>query len=159
MIIGFKQGVRPSIRKTKRHFHVKDGSWWLTKLARFVFLFSGASLGLLSSCCAIIIRAILSKIGPAEDLGKIFSLLSCLENAIPIIAVPLLTFIYNSTIESFTGAIYVVQSGVYLIIFTIMVYVYFLLTTVGVSYGELEQDHEQRNDELETDSDRNDRED
>ena len=51
----------------------------------------------------MVIRAMVSKIGPKSELGKIFSLVSGLESLVPIVTLPLLTKIYNGTIEIFPG--------------------------------------------------------
>ena len=40
-----------------------------------------------------------------RELGKVYTMLGCLEAAIPLAASPLLTEIYNNTLETFPGQI------------------------------------------------------
>ena len=40
-----------------------------------------------------------------RELGKVYTMLGCLEAAIPLAASPLLTEIYNNTLETFPGEI------------------------------------------------------
>ena len=56
---------------------------------------------------------VFSQVSPEHDLGKIFSLLSCLESAVPLITGPALTLVYNATIAFYPGAIYIVIAGIY----------------------------------------------
>ena len=44
-----------------------------------------------------------------SELGKIFSMVASLEAAVPLFAAPLFTFVYNHTLDSFPGAVFLVQ--------------------------------------------------
>ena len=59
-----------------------------------------------------VIRSLLSKVVPDTDLGKVYSMLGCLEAAIPLVASPVLTIVYNSSLETFPGAVYVTEAGI-----------------------------------------------
>ena len=72
-------------------------------------LFVGACSGFLSTLSAIVIRSILSKVVIKSELGKIFSMVASLEAAVPLFAAPLFTFVYNHTLDSFPGAVFLVQ--------------------------------------------------
>jgi len=90
-------------------------------------LFVGACSGFLSSLSAIVIRSILSKVVVKSELGKIFSMVASLEAAVPLFAAPLFTFVYNHTLDSFPGAVFLVQASLFLLSCLIFIYLYFLL--------------------------------
>jgi len=69
-------------------------------------------LGLLGGQSSMAIRSLLSKLVPKSDLGKVYSMLGCLENIIPLIFSPILTFTYNNTLDSFPGAVYAVSASI-----------------------------------------------
>jgi len=78
-------------------------------------LFVGSVCGFLAAFSSIVIRSMLSKCVAKSELGKIFSLVACLENAVPLFAAPLFTFVYTKTLETWTGAVFAVQAGIFLI--------------------------------------------
>ena len=55
---------------------------------------------------------LLIQAGSSDEIGKIFSLVSSLESAFPILTGPILTLIYNSTLDAFPGASYLYLSGI-----------------------------------------------
>ena len=67
--------------------------------------------GLMSPQVSTVIRSLLSKTVPEADLGKVYTLLGCLEAAIPLAASPLLTVIYNNSLDTFPGAVYLAGAG------------------------------------------------
>eukprot|EP00092_Neocalanus_flemingeri_P016667 GFUD01018030.1.p1 GENE.GFUD01018030.1~~GFUD01018030.1.p1 ORF type:complete len:510 (-),score=61.02 GFUD01018030.1:1014-2492(-) len=110
-------------------------------------LFLGACLGFLSAFAAIVIRSMLSKCVNKSDLGKIYSLLASLEAAVPLFASPLFTIVYTSTLETFPGAVFLVQAAIFIVSGIGFSYVYFLLTRTGQDFAELveESDDLQQN--------------
>ena len=72
------------------------------------------------------IRAHLSKVAPADELGAIFSLVASLEAAVPLISTPIMTLVYNSTLTTFPGAILLVSMGLYCAITVILSIVYYI---------------------------------
>jgi len=78
-------------------------------------LFVGSVCGFLAAFSSIVIRSMLSKCVAKAELGKIFSLVACLENAVPLFAAPLFTFVYTKTLETWPGAVFAVQAGIFLI--------------------------------------------
>ena len=100
-------------------------------------LFVGSCAGFLSGFSAIVIRSMLSKCVSKAELGKIFSLLASLEGAVPLFASPLFTFVYTQTIESWTGAVFIVQAGIFLLAELGFLYVYLVLIRAGGDFTTL----------------------
>ena len=44
-------------------------------------------------------------------LPQVYTLLGCLEAAIPLLASPVLTEVYNNTLETFPGAVFLIQAA------------------------------------------------
>merc|ERR1711994_732867 len=110
-------------------------------------LFAGSVSGFLSAFSSIIIRSMLSKCVTKAELGKIFSLLASLEAAVPLFAAPLFTYVYTQTINSWTGAVFIVQSGIFVIACMGFAFIYLTLKRNGnMDFSELV------NEEEETDS-------
>ena len=68
-----------------------------------------------------------------DEIGKVFSLLASLEGAVPLAMTPLCTEIYNSTMETFTGAVYVVEAGLVGLSGIIFLYVFYTLRNFSPS--------------------------
>ena len=68
-------------------------------------------IGVLSPMVSTVIRSLLSKTVPETDLGKVYTVLGCCEAAVPLASTPLLTLIYNVSLESFPGAVYLAEAG------------------------------------------------
>ena len=60
-------------------------------------------VGLLGPQVSTVIRSQLSKAVAERELGKVYTLLGCLEAAVPLVASPLLTEIYNNSLQTFPG--------------------------------------------------------
>ena len=69
----------------------------------------------------------ISKIFPKTELGKVFSLLSSLESAVPLIISPIIVSIYKATIDHFAGSIFVVFSGIAVFISLDLLSVYIIM--------------------------------
>jgi len=106
-------------------------------------LFVGACSGFLSTLSAIVIRSILSKVVVKSELGKIFSMVASLEAAVPLFAAPLFTFVYNHTLESFPGAVFLVQASLFVLSCLIFIHLYFLLAKpADTNFNLLVEDEE-----------------
>jgi len=106
-------------------------------------LFVGACSGFLSTLSAIVIRSILSKVVVKSELGKIFSMVASLEAAVPLFAAPLFTFVYNHTLDSFPGAVFLVQASLFVLSCLIFIYLYFLLARpADTNFNLLVEDEE-----------------
>ena len=83
------------------------------------------------------IRSLLSKIVPKTDLGKVYSMLSSLESAAPLIISPVIVNIYKATIDHFAGTIFVVFAALYLVVTLCLLTVYFLQKRPNGGYDQL----------------------
>lgn len=90
----------------------------------------------MSCTYTVIIRSKLSKVIPASDLGKVFSFLSSLESAVPLFSGPLMTLVYNTTIETFSGGVYIFEAGIYCIMLTIISYIFHLVNRHAINVDE-----------------------
>ncbi|XP_023327444.1 solute carrier family 46 member 3 isoform X2 [Eurytemora carolleeae] len=100
-------------------------------------LFFGACLGCISSLSGIVIRSMLSKCVQPSELGKIYSLLASFEAAVPLFASPLFTAVYNSTIDTFPGATFLVLASIFIVSLMLFCYVFFILTLTGQDFSVL----------------------
>ena len=84
---------------------------------------------------------------PGDELGKVYSLLAGLEAFVPVVASPVFSVIYNNTLDTFIGAVFLVEAGlialsgiVFVIIFILLrnsynqVNIPFLLARLCISY-------------------------
>ena len=101
-----------------------------------------------SSTPTIVIRSLISKIVPKTELGKVFSLLSSLEAAVPLIISPIVVNIYKATIDQFPGSVFAVFSGIYALVSITLLLVYLILkhSTAAVGYEPLHDDAVQANE-------------
>ena len=76
---------------------------------------------------------------PAADLGKVFTLLGCLEGAIPLAASPLLTVIYNNSLDTFPGAVYLAEAGFMMVDLVLFLVVITLFTLHQRRYNVVAQ--------------------
>jgi len=112
-------------------------------------LFVGSVCGFLSAFSSIVIRSMLSKCVTKAELGKIFSLLASLEAAVPLFAAPLFTFVYTKTLETWPGAVFAVQAGIFLIAAVGFLSVYITLRRNGnTEFTELVNDDDEAGDSV-----------
>jgi len=112
-------------------------------------LFVGSVCGFLSAFSSIVIRSMLSKCVTKAELGKIFSLLASLEAAVPLFAAPLFTFVYTKTLETWPGAVFAVQAGIFLIAAVGFLSVYITLRRNGnTEFSELVNDEDEASDSV-----------
>ena len=104
-------------------------------MVNFYSSFSAKCLGLMGGQSSMVIRSLLSKIVPKSDLGKVYSMLGCLENIVPLMVSPILTYTYNNTLETFPGAVYAVSACITGIGVCCFAYVSFLVERNPVSYS------------------------
>lgn len=97
-------------------------------------------VGLLGPQVSTVIRSQLSKAVAERELGKVYTLLGCLEAAVPLVASPLLTEIYNNSLQTFPGAVYLARAGfvlVDLVLFLVVAHLVKLDQTVA-GYSQLD---------------------
>jgi hypothetical protein len=75
-----------------------------------------------------------------SELGKVFSLLASLEAAVPLFAAPLFTFVYNNTLSSFPGAVFLVQAGLFVLSCFIFLHLHWLFAKAGPVFSRLEEE-------------------
>ena len=98
--------------------------------------------GLLAPQVSTVIRSLLSKTVSEEDLAKVYTVMGSLEALTPLASTPLLTMIYDLSLTTYPGAVYLAEAGflfVVLILFCIIVY---LQKINQNSYNELNNDDE-----------------
>ena len=95
--------------------------------------------GVMSPQVSTVIRSLLSKTVPGADLGKVYTLLGCLEAAIPLAASPLLTVIYNNSLDTFPGAVYLAEAGFMLVDLVVFIVVITLFTLHQRRYNAVAQ--------------------
>ena len=110
-------------------------------------LFVGSCLGFLSAFAAIVIRSLLSKCVSPAELGKIFSLLASLEAAVPLFAAPLFSLVYTATLDSWPGAVFAVQAGIFVLSGLGFTYIHRLLRH-NTEFGQLEEETPQEQREI-----------
>ncbi|KRT81904.1 membrane transporter, partial [Oryctes borbonicus] len=88
-------------------------------------LYVGGTFAAIGPVVAPVIRSTVSKIIPAEERGKIFSILAVADNAVPIISGVLYSQIYNATIHTEPASIYFLTIGTQMAVFIIAVIINF----------------------------------
>ncbi|KAI8126976.1 Solute carrier family 46 member 3 [Lucilia cuprina] len=78
-------------------------------------LYLAILLGALKSIVNPMLRTVLTKILPSNELGKIFSFISALNAFVPFIASPLYTIVYGFTLKSFSGFFNILSANFYLL--------------------------------------------
>ncbi|CAG9123828.1 unnamed protein product [Plutella xylostella] len=76
-------------------------------------MYLAASMSMLGYLSPTIIRSQVSKVVPKEEIGRIYSLLSCLESVSPVVAPVVFNFIYFHTLVWFPGAVYATAAGLF----------------------------------------------
>jgi len=94
-----------------------------------LYNFLAKCLGLMGGQSSMTIRSLLSKIVPKSDLGKVYAMLGCLENIVPLLFSPVLTYTYNSTLDTFPGAVYAVSASIIGLAVCCFVWVSWLIET------------------------------
>ncbi|VVC29234.1 Hypothetical protein CINCED_3A024610 [Cinara cedri] len=74
------------------------------------FFYMGAVVDIMSGSSYIVVRAILSKIVPHEELGQVSAIVAVIETIVPVVYKPMYSAIYRITVEKFPGAFYVIGS-------------------------------------------------
>ncbi|GBP07931.1 hypothetical protein EVAR_78084_1 [Eumeta japonica] len=83
-------------------------------------MYFGTSISLFRALSQPILRSMLSKLMPIEDMAKIFSLLSISNVAVPMVAAVIFNPLYYATLNDFPGAIYMVCAGMYVFMIVLL---------------------------------------
>ncbi|XP_077293870.1 putative peptidoglycan muropeptide transporter SLC46 [Arctopsyche grandis] len=90
-------------------------------------MYLGASICCLRAVSGPINRAILTKIVPTEDAGKVLSLTTSLETIVPLISTPIYSFVYQNTLTTFPAAFNIMTAILYGLSFFLLMAVEVLL--------------------------------
>ncbi|XP_034835655.1 probable peptidoglycan muropeptide transporter SLC46 [Maniola hyperantus] len=75
-------------------------------------MYTSAGISLFRSLSSPLIRSLLSKILPPQDIAKVFALMCAIEGVSPLISPAIYNSLYAYTISTFPGAIYILSSGI-----------------------------------------------
>lgn len=98
------------------------------------FFYVAAVVGALGPIVAPVLRSMISKGVDAEERGKIFSMLSVFDNAVPLFSGVLYSQLYNATIDTMPSAFYWLTAGS-------QIAVLFLVLIIHCSPGSQRLDH------------------
>ncbi|XP_042860369.1 proton-coupled folate transporter-like [Penaeus japonicus] len=101
--------------------HIFNGVLMGTAPAPWVLYFAVWVTGLFSFAITCS-RGALSKLVEHDELGAVFSVIGMGESLLPVLATPLNTAIYNSTLEVFPGTVFLVEAGMSIVITVIYVW-------------------------------------
>jgi len=91
------------------------------------YLFYIGSTGLvLSTAIGVVIRSMLSKTVPKNELSHVYSVLAAFESIVPLMSSPAFSILYESTLVAFPGCVYLFAGGI-LFIDLILIMTVFLL--------------------------------
>ncbi|ODM98083.1 Solute carrier family 46 member 3, partial [Orchesella cincta] len=102
-------------------------------VSQFVFAFAasgwmiylGASLQMFAGLISIVLRSMISKVVAKEEIARVFTFLACGEATMPIVGVPIYSYIFRHTLDTFPGAMFMVSAGTYMFIISSFIYLYF----------------------------------
>ncbi|XP_026822685.1 hippocampus abundant transcript 1 protein-like [Rhopalosiphum maidis] len=80
--------------------------------ATTVVFYSGALVNCLQGPAIISMKSIINKIIPAEELGQVSAVTGIGENVIPIFCGPLYSYVYESTVDFFPSAYFLVTAAI-----------------------------------------------
>jgi PCFT/HCP family folate transporter-like MFS transporter 1/3 len=104
---------------------------WIMYLAAVIQMFGGMT--------TIVIRSMISKIVPKQELAKVFTFVACGEAAVPIIANALYSLIFIESEKSFAGAFSLLSAGINFWVLCHFIY-FFISTRQNPEILELEEE-------------------
>jgi len=85
------------------------------------------SIGLvLTTATGVVIRSMLSKQVPRNELSHVYSVLASFESIVPLMASPAFNILYESTLDAFPGCVFIFASGVLLVLVVLLLVVFLL---------------------------------
>jgi len=96
-------------------------------------MYLGGAVAIIAATPTIVIRSQISKIVPKSEIGKVFSLLSSLENCVPLFITPIVTEIYQGTLAYFPGAFFLFSSSCYALACILLVIIFLTVSNHGKS--------------------------
>ena len=87
----------------------------------FVCFFPAASFGyMLTASIGVVIRSMLSKLVLSDELSHVYSVLASFESLVPLISTFTYNLIYKATIDFFPGCVFVVFSGLLVVLLILL---------------------------------------
>lgn len=80
----------------------------------------GACLKILGGGISPMARSLISKTVPSDEIGKVFAFIVALETLSGMIACPMYTFVYNSTLETMPSAYNFITAGIFVLCLVIV---------------------------------------
>lgn len=87
----------------------------------------GTTIDFFISTKAVAIKSIISKTIPADELGRMFSVLGIIDSIDAFIFPSLYSFVYLKTVETFVGAIYFLSEFFFALTLIMFIAIYILL--------------------------------
>ncbi|ODM92776.1 Solute carrier family 46 member 3 [Orchesella cincta] len=84
-----------------------------------------ASLQMFAGLISIVLRSMISKVVAKEEIARVFTFLACGEATMPIVGVPIYSYIFRHTLDTFPGAMFMVSAATYMFIISSFIYLYF----------------------------------
>lgn len=78
----------------------------------FFAKFIGAGVSMFKGLSSPLIRSMLTKMLPPDDIAKVFALMCAIEGVAPLVSPAIFSSLYAYTIKSFPGAIYILSSAI-----------------------------------------------
>ncbi|CAL8108953.1 unnamed protein product [Orchesella dallaii] len=102
-------------------------------ISQFIFAFAvsgwmvylGASLQMFAGLISIVLRSMISKVVAKEEIARVFTFLACGEASMPMVGVPLYSYVFRHTLTTFPGAMFMLSAGTYLFIIISFIYLHF----------------------------------
>uniref|UniRef100_A0A0A1WK53 Solute carrier family 46 member 3 n=1 Tax=Zeugodacus cucurbitae TaxID=28588 RepID=A0A0A1WK53_ZEUCU len=91
---------------------------------QFWQMYMASSFGLMSGITGPMLQSIVSLAVPSNEIGKIYSLASCLQTLSPLASAPLYTLVYNSTLNFYPGLYNFISTGLNVECFCVMILIY-----------------------------------
>ncbi|XP_049876941.1 solute carrier family 46 member 3-like [Pectinophora gossypiella] len=88
-------------------------------------MYLGAGVSLFKGLSAPLIRSLITKILPVEDIAKVFSLMCALEGISPLFSPAIYNTLYNFTISRFPGAVYMLSGAICIVCAVMLAFVKF----------------------------------
>ncbi|XP_013162941.1 PREDICTED: proton-coupled folate transporter-like [Papilio xuthus] len=76
------------------------------------FMYLGAGVSMFKGLSSPLIRSMLTKMLPPDDIAKVFALMCAIEGVAPLVSPAIFSSLYAYTINSFPGAIYLLSSSI-----------------------------------------------
>jgi MFS transporter, PCFT/HCP family, solute carrier family 46, member 3 len=105
-------------------------------------------LGTIGYCKYAVVRSLISKCIDKNEVGKVYSFLAVLASLAPVAGNPLFRQLYNATLDTFPGAIFLLYGAILLCSAIGNLYLYFMRHEMKTNCEAEEDENENQDDEL-----------